>query len=191
MLCYISKFPISGNIFAGALSGCATFCFIYPLDFTRTRLSIDMGKDKPSREFKGLIDCFLKIARHDGFFGLYRGFLPSLQYIFIYRGAYYGLFDIAKSFAVDNNYGTNDNLSFGLAFMIGQVTTFVAAMCSYPLDTVRRRLMMDAGKEKTSHAYKGTIDCTRVCFYICNVLYLNVFRKSIIPKDLALFIAED
>jgi solute carrier family 25 (adenine nucleotide translocator) protein 4/5/6/31 len=68
-MCYIFCL---GNILAGGLSGCATFCFIYPLDFTRTRLSIDMGKDKPSREFRGLVDCFLKIARHDGFFGLYR-----------------------------------------------------------------------------------------------------------------------
>ncbi|KAI6171146.1 ADP/ATP translocase [Aphelenchoides bicaudatus] len=139
------------------------FALFIPLDFTRTRLSIDMGKDKPSREFKGLIDCFLKIARHDGFFGLYRGFLPSLQYIFLYRGAYYGLFDICKTLAIDKGYGSDNNLSFGMAFFIGQITTFVAAMISYPLDTVRRRLMMDAGK--TVHAYHGTIDCTKKIYY--------------------------
>lgn len=32
---------------AGGLSGMTTFCFIYPLDFTRTRLAVDMGKGNP------------------------------------------------------------------------------------------------------------------------------------------------
>lgn len=34
----------AGNLMAGGLSGAATFCFIYPLDFSRTRLAVDMGK---------------------------------------------------------------------------------------------------------------------------------------------------
>lgn len=37
---------LAGNLMAGGLSGCATFCFIYPLDFTRTRLAVDMGRGK-------------------------------------------------------------------------------------------------------------------------------------------------
>lgn len=28
--------------------------------------------DAASREFKGMMDCFIKIAKHDGLFGLYR-----------------------------------------------------------------------------------------------------------------------
>ena len=35
---------LAGNLMAGGLSGMATFTVIYPLDFTRTRLAIDMGK---------------------------------------------------------------------------------------------------------------------------------------------------
>jgi solute carrier family 25 (adenine nucleotide translocator) protein 4/5/6/31 len=31
---------VGGNLLAGGLSGCATFCFIYPLDFARTRLYV-------------------------------------------------------------------------------------------------------------------------------------------------------
>lgn len=152
---------IGGNLLAGGLSGCFTFCFIYPLDFTRTRLAIDMGKDTGSREFRGLLDCLIKIGKADGFFGLYRGFMPSLQYIFLYRSAYYGLFDSMKFWAIERGYAEGGNLSFLLAFSIGQVTTFIAAMSSYPLDTIRRRLMMDAGKAKEVHAYHGTWDCAK------------------------------
>lgn len=149
---------VGGNLLAGGLSGCATFCVIYPLDFARTRLAIDMGKNACSREFHGLSDCLLKITKSDGFLGLYRGFLPSLQFIFLYRSAYYGLFDVLKELHVNKN----DDLSFVNAFIIGQIAAFVASMVSYPLDTVRRRLTMDAGK--TSHMYNGTIDCTKVKF---------------------------
>jgi len=42
-------------------------------------------------------------------------------------------------------------------FALGQVVTVSAGIISYPLDTVRRRLMMTSGaKEKL---YNGTIDC--------------------------------
>merc|ERR1712146_588040 len=42
-------------------------------------------------------------------------------------------------------------------FMLGQIVTVSAGIISYPLDTVRRRLMMTSGsKEKL---YNGTMDC--------------------------------
>ena len=42
-------------------------------------------------------------------------------------------------------------------FALGQIVTVSAGIISYPLDTVRRRLMMTSGaKEKL---YNGTIDC--------------------------------
>ncbi|KAK6760409.1 hypothetical protein RB195_021758 [Necator americanus] len=89
---------------------------------------------------------------------MYKGLLPSLQYIMIYRGAYYGLFDSAKPYISKDG----RTLGFWRAFAAGQVVTFVAAMISYPLDTVRRRLMMGAGKKE--FIYKGTIDCAKYIY---------------------------
>jgi solute carrier family 25 (adenine nucleotide translocator) protein 4/5/6/31 len=44
-----------------------------------------------------------------------------------------------------------------LTFGLGQIVTVSAGIISYPLDTVRRRLMMTSGsKEKL---YNGTLDC--------------------------------
>uniref|UniRef100_A0A914CLC2 ADP/ATP translocase n=1 Tax=Acrobeloides nanus TaxID=290746 RepID=A0A914CLC2_9BILA len=76
-----------------------------------------MGKDKASREFKGLLDCIVKVRQREGFFGLYRGFLPSAQYIFLYRGAYYGLFDAIK-YRVERD--GRRKINFTEAFCIGQ-----------------------------------------------------------------------
>ncbi|VDD93099.1 unnamed protein product [Enterobius vermicularis] len=146
---------LAGNLAAGGASGVATYCIIYPLDFVRTRLAIDMGRGI-SREFTGFFDCLIKIAKHDGIGGLYYGFFPSLQYIFLYRSAYYGLFDTAKVFLSGSE---KNQISFVLAFFVGQVTTFTAAMISYPHDTVRRRLMMQAGRNDV--LYEGFIHCAK------------------------------
>ncbi|VDK18156.1 unnamed protein product, partial [Anisakis simplex] len=150
---------LSGNIAAGGASGVATYCIIYPLDFVRTRLAIDMGKEK-SREFAGFFDCMRKIYKCDGFRGLYYGFWPSLQYIFLYRGAYFGLFDSAKIMLSKKD---NHQIGFLTAFIVGQFVTFTAAFISYPHDTVRRRLMMQAGRSDT--LYRGVWHCTKVIFY--------------------------
>lgn len=163
---------LTGNLLAGGASGVATFMIIYPLDFVRTRLAIDLGKDRKDREFIGMVDCMRKIIKHDGIFGMYKGLLPSLQYICIYRGAYYGLFDSAKPFISKDG----QSLGFWRAFAAGQVVTFVAAMLSYPLDTIRRRLMMGAGKKEFIH--KGTIDCAKYIYV--NEGWKSFFRGAMV-----------
>lgn len=61
----------AGNLASGGAAGAASMCFVYPLDFARTRLAADIGKGE-SREFKGLTDCIVKVAKSDGLVGLYR-----------------------------------------------------------------------------------------------------------------------
>ncbi|KAL7069657.1 hypothetical protein ACQ4LE_010720 [Meloidogyne hapla] len=150
---------LGANLLAGGLAGMGTFLFIYPLDFSRTRLAVDMGKDQASREFRGLIDCFIKVAKKDGLEGLYRGFYSSMFYIFLYRSAYYGLFDSLKVFTSKSGSTSGKDVHFVSALAIGQISALVAAIISYPLDTIRRRLMMQSGRDEPE--YKGARDCFR------------------------------
>jgi len=41
-----------GNLFAGGMAGSSSMVFVYPLDFARTRLGVDMGKSEAERQFK-------------------------------------------------------------------------------------------------------------------------------------------
>uniref|UniRef100_A0A8C9T0Y7 ADP/ATP translocase n=1 Tax=Scleropages formosus TaxID=113540 RepID=A0A8C9T0Y7_SCLFO len=86
----------AGNLASGGAAGATSLCFVYPLDFARTRLAADVGKASSSREFTGLADCLAKIFRSDGLRGLYQGFNVSVQGIIIYRAAYFGIYDTAK-----------------------------------------------------------------------------------------------
>ncbi|CAJ1058785.1 solute carrier family 25 (mitochondrial carrier adenine nucleotide translocator)%2C member 5, isoform [Xyrichtys novacula] len=87
----------AGNLASGGAAGATSLCFVYPLDFARTRLAADVGKAGTEREFKGLGDCLVKISKSDGIKGLYQGFSVSVQGIIIYRAAYFGVYDTAKA----------------------------------------------------------------------------------------------
>eukprot|EP00081_Caenorhabditis_elegans_P005741 NP_001255204.1 Adenine Nucleotide Translocator [Caenorhabditis elegans] len=144
----------AGNLASGGAAGATSLCFVYPLDFARTRLAADIGKAN-DREFKGLADCLIKIVKSDGPIGLYRGFFVSVQGIIIYRAAYFGMFDTAKMvFASDGQ-----KLNFFAAWGIAQVVTVGSGILSYPWDTVRRRMMMQSGRKDI--LYKNTLDCAK------------------------------
>lgn len=138
-----------GNLASGGAAGASSLLFVYPLDFARTRLAADMGK-ADQREFKGLVDVLTKIAKSDGVSGLYQGFVISVAGIIVYRALYFGTFDSAKPLMKDSH--------IVVRFAIAQAVTAVAGILSYPLDTVRRRLMMKSGR-KDKVLYTGTIDC--------------------------------
>jgi len=140
----------AGNLASGGAAGATSLCFVYPLDFARTRLGADVGKTG-KREFKGLGDCLVKIFKADGITGLYRGFAVSVQGIIIYRAAFFGLYDTAK--------GMTGKTNILVSWMIAQCVTTVSGIISYPFDTVRRRLMMQSGRKGGEVMYTGTLDC--------------------------------
>jgi len=145
----------AGNLASGGAAGATSLCFVYPLDFARTRLGADVGKGG-QREFNGLLDCLKKVTKSDGIVGLYRGFSVSVQGIIIYRAAYFGLFDTAKGMLPDPK-----NTPLLISWAIAQVVVTASGVISYPFDTVRRRMMMQSGRKGGDIMYKNTLDCWR------------------------------
>jgi len=66
------------NLASGGLAGAGSLLIVYPLDFARTRLAADVGKNT-DREFTGLVDCLTKVAKRGGPIALYQGFGVSVQ----------------------------------------------------------------------------------------------------------------
>lgn len=143
----------AGNLASGGAAGATSLCFVYPLDFARTRLGADVGKGG-QREFTGLGNCLSKTFKADGLVGLYRGFGVSVQGIIIYRAAYFGFYDTARGMLPDPK-----NTPLYISWAIAQCVTTVAGIVSYPFDTVRRRMMMQSGRKASEIIYKSTIHC--------------------------------
>ena len=78
-----------GNLASGGLAGATSLLFVYSLDYARTRLANDNKSAKVGgeRQFNGLLDVYKKTLATDGIGGLYRGFVPSVVGIIVYRGA--------------------------------------------------------------------------------------------------------
>jgi solute carrier family 25 (adenine nucleotide translocator) protein 4/5/6/31 len=143
-----------GNMMSGGLAGASSLVFVYSLDYARTRLANDAKSSKKGageRQFNGLIDVYRKTFATDGIGGLYRGFVVSCVGIVVYRGCYFGFYDTAKPLIM----GETEN--FFANFALGWVVTIAAGIASYPLDTVRRRMMMTSGQ---AVKYKNSWDCT-------------------------------
>ena len=146
---YAEKF--GKNILSGGVAGSMSLTFVYSLDYARTRLANDAkGKGGGERKFNGLIDVYKKTLATDGIAGLYRGFVISCVGIFIYRGMYFGLYDSLKPILL------GEDASVFLSFILGWGVTVTAGLMSYPIDTVRRRMMMTSG---AAVKYKNSMDC--------------------------------
>merc|ERR1711874_603833 len=119
------------------------------------------------RPYNGVMDCCSRVLKTEGVYPFWRGnlanvlryfptqalnfaFKDAIKVAFIYRGMYFGLFDTLKPLLL----GDSPNVS--LSFLLGWAVAITAGLMSYPIDTIRRRMMMTSGG---GVKYKGSIDC--------------------------------
>jgi solute carrier family 25 (adenine nucleotide translocator) protein 4/5/6/31 len=134
---------MAGNLASGGAAGATSLLFVYSLDYARTRLANDAknAKSGGDRQFNGLVDVYKKTLASDGIAGLY-------------RGLYFGMYDSIKPVVLTGSLQNN----FLASFALGWIVTTGAGIASYPLDTIRRRMMMTSGE---AVKYKNTMDAAR------------------------------
>ena len=140
----------AGYLAAGGAAGATSLTVAYPLEFAYTRVAADVGH----KEFNGFRDCVTKIYKKDGIMGLYRGYGPSVAGIIVYRAGYFGFYDAGKEiFFKDHGNNAPILAKFGLAMFVD----VSAAIIAYPLDTIRRRLMMQSGRAAADVQYSTSM----------------------------------
>ena len=156
------------NFIAAGMAGGMSLCLLYPLDMARTRLAADVGvkTSKPllsssssmtngaagdvakvagasveKRRFNGTFDCLRQIYTENGVKGLYRGMAVSVTGVVVFRALFLGGYDTAK-LVLDLEDSSRNGGQLGIRFLTAQVVTVSAGTACYPIDTVRRRVMM-------------------------------------------------
>jgi len=128
-----------GNLLAGGLAGGTSLFFCYPFDLARTRLATDVGtktQTGSTRTYRGTFDCLSQTWRRDGVTGVYAGFGVSFVGAVLFKALYFGTYDSLKhSWHLDDR-------SIPVRFLVAQVVTTVMGTLCYPIDTVKRRLMV-------------------------------------------------
>ena len=161
------KQRILRSFVSGGLAGATTITFLYPLAFMRTRLAVDIGvAEKGERNFaNGMRDVIGTIWRSDGIRGFYKGYGIALISVSMHRFVYLGGYDYIKSeYAAKKNKdkaGSEGKMVVAERFAAAQLVSMAASTLHYPLDCVRRRLMMEAGRSEIDRRYRNTINCFR------------------------------
>ena len=104
-------------------------------------------------------DVFSKIWQTDGVRGFYKGYGIALISVSMHRLVYLGGYDYIKSEYNDGDSDGKQRMSLGKRFCAAQFVSMAASTIHYPLDCVRRRLMMEAGKTKYERKYNNTLHC--------------------------------
>ena len=154
----VRKRRILKSFVSGGLAGATTISILYPLGFMRTRLATDVGNKAQRIYPRGMRDVFKKILHTDGVRGFYKGYGIALFSVSMHRLVYLGGYDYIKSEYDDDSHG-KQRMSLGKRFCAAQLVSMAASTIHYPLDCVRRRLMMEAGKTKKERKYNNTLHC--------------------------------
>lgn len=126
---------------------------MYPLDVVKTRVQLQQGKGVGGEGYNGMVDCFQKIVRNEGFSRLYRGITAPILMEAPKR---------ATKFAANDAWGKYYRGIFGMSKMNQQLSIFTGASAGateafvvVPFELVKIRLQDRAQAGK----YNGMVDC--------------------------------
>lgn len=150
----------AGYLAAGGAAGATALTVSYPLEYTYTRLAADTGGATGQRQYTGIADCIKKTLKSDGIRGIYRGYGPSVAGIIVYRAGYFGLYDFSKVLIMPHLGLTEGSiLSILTKFSLALSIDIFSAIAAYPLDTVRRSMMMMSGRSEK--LYNNSFQCAQ------------------------------
>ncbi|XP_072961543.1 mitochondrial arginine transporter BAC2 isoform X1 [Typha angustifolia] len=90
---------------AGGLAGVASWVCCYPLDVVKSRIQAQTNShvNKAGLKYSGIIDCFRRSVREEGFPVLWRGLGTAVARAFVVNGAIFSAYELALRFLGSNN----------------------------------------------------------------------------------------
>ncbi|OTA61526.1 mitochondrial carrier [Hypoxylon sp. EC38] len=144
--------PFIYTFAAGAVAGISEILTMYPLDVVKTRVQLQTGKGTGADSYNGMLDCFQKIVRNEGFSRLYRGITAPILMEAPKR---------ATKFAANDEWGKIYRKAFGaekmnqsLSILTGASAGATESFVVVPFELVKIRLQDKASAGK----YTGMID---------------------------------
>ena len=149
------------NIVSGGIAGAGSLVLVYPLDTARTQLLICTNDDGSPR-YANMVDFFRDW--NGDVRKLYEGYVVSVAGIIPFRAIYFIVNDTLRAILP----WIRDEGLKGLVskFTCAQGAALCAAYASYPFDTVRRRLQVDAQRPLGERRYKGNLDCLKKVYRV-------------------------
>lgn len=160
-------FPLS------MLSSFSVRCALFPLTVIKTQLQVQYKNDV----YKGMIDAGVKIYRHEGFPGLYRGFwISSVQIVsgVFYISTYEGVRHMLSQYGASQR--TKSLVAGGAASLVGQ--TIIV-----PFDVISQHAMV-LGMGASGGVKAGNVNPLGIDFERCSRFRLTVeIAREVMRRD--------
>ena len=145
------------NLLIVNLGSTATGVLIgHPFELARIHLANDMGSNQLMRNYTGMIDFWRKVRQKNGISGLYKGVASTLGY-YLSRSAIIMGFGVVSPHVLTRR----GELMISFEVFMSKFKILVAVFLLYPLETVRKRIMMQAARSSANSHYSNVFDCCR------------------------------
>src|SRR5215471_18764982 len=136
------------RLIAGAMAGITSVVMTYPLDITRTRLSVQYsslldpkthngkGPDKLPEMFPTIVNIY---RTEGGIPALYRGLVPTVMGVAPYVGINFAVYEHMRKLVTPH--GRENPTGVG-KLVAGAISGAVAQTITYPMDVLRRRFQV-------------------------------------------------
>jgi solute carrier family 25 (mitochondrial adenine nucleotide translocator), member 4/5/6/31 len=165
--------PMWRQLGAGGLSGATTLTLTYPLDLLRTRLATNFSGTRPT-----VLSTITSTFRGEGLCGFYKGYIISVIEITPYLAVSMGGYNWLKE-TFEESEQTSSSMQ---RLLFGWVSGTIASLACYPMDTIKRRMMLIGSvdhtntKKTTSAAAGGSNANTSIVSIVRDVLRCRGLR---------------
>ncbi|CCF59218.1 hypothetical protein KAFR_0G01840 [Kazachstania africana CBS 2517] len=146
--------PFAYQFAAGAIAGISELMVMYPLDVVKTRMQLQVtSKVETATTYRGVIDCFVKIIRNEGFSRLYKGITSPMLMEAPKRAVKFAANDEFQK--IYKKLNGVDNVNQRVAVMSGASAGITEAFLVVPFELVKIRL------QDAKSNFKGPMDVVK------------------------------
>jgi len=147
------------DLLTGGTAAAVSKTAVAPIERVKLLLQVQHAQKSIEVKYKGIIDCFTRVAKEQGFWSLWRGNLANVIRYFPTQALNFAFKDTYKKLFI----GGIDKKKEFWKFFFGNLASGGAAgatsLCVvYPLDFARTRLAADVGKG-TGREFSGLGNC--------------------------------
>ncbi|EFC37670.1 predicted protein [Naegleria gruberi] len=190
LLVHYSTIPVSRFVFTNIsnsplLASIINSIISYPLEQCKTILLVDEhvhhlnyggannnnNKNKNDgnnnihnneKQYSGVIDYFIKRSNESGLVSHYHGFITYILGGLIYRKSFSLIYQILRNIRPSLYFDNMSQWSIVISeIILAQLCIASASALAYPLDTISRRLQLQACKKSEDRKFTNTIQCAK------------------------------
>jgi len=153
------ELPFHYQFLAGGIAGVTEIVTMYPLDVVKTRFQLQVGKSAAEGAYTGVVDCFTKIVRNEGFATLYRGLIPPVVVESPRRAIKFAAYEQFSKFY--RGVFKTDEVTRGISVLSGASGGCIEGALVVGFEIVKIRLQ----DKRNAGMYNGTMDAVKKIYH--------------------------